>query len=380
LPQGAGRQAQWTRTWEGIVSAFDIESLLGEVSPETRCGEDISQNSEFFELETLVRPKPPGAVQTAEEAQTTEPNWMEIRRKAFGLLQRSRHLQVALYFSLALLTTEGLSGLRDGLYLIRGLLERFWDDLHPRLDPEDGNDPTERMNILLPLSLEPASQWDPVRFRSRLVRVPLCNSRRAGGFSLRDIQTALGEKTTADGVQKAPQMPIIQAAFRETTPEELQGTLGGACQAIEHLDGIRNVFRERTQDGTSPDLSGLRGDLEKIRRVLKEYAATGPATGKAVPDDITTDLVPERESTTMTGEIRSRSDALAAIERACRYFEGQEPSSPVPLLLRRAQRLASKTFLEIIKDVCPGAMDQVTAVSGAVSGESNSDGVDTGQT
>ena len=362
------------------MSAFDVESLLSEVSPEARCGEDASQDGEFFELEALVRPRPPGAVQTAEEAQMVEPNWMEIRRRALALLQRSRHLQVALYFSLALLATEGLSGLRDGLYLIRGLLERFWDDLYPRLDPQDDNDPTERMNILMPLSTEPVGQWDPVRFRSRLQRLPLCNSRRAGGFSLRDIQIALGEKMTPEGGRETPQMPIIQAAFRETAMEELQNTLRGAHQAIEHLDGIRNVFQERAQDGSSPELSELRGDLEKICRVLEPYARTGPATGGGAPADTVIGLAAEREPTTMTGEIRSRSDALAAIERACQYFERHEPSSPVPLLLRRAQRLAPKTFLEIIEDVCPGAIDQVAAVSGAAVGKPSSGEAGTGQT
>lgn len=362
------------------MSVFDIESLLGEVSPEARCGEDVSQDGEFFELEALVRPRPPGAVQTAEEAQTVEPNWMEIRRRAFGLLQRSRHLQVALYFSLALLTTEGLSGLRDGLYLIHGLLERFWDDLYPRLDPQDDNDPTERMNILMPLSTEPVGQWNPVRFRSRLLRVPLCNSRRAGGFSLRDIQIALGEKTTPDGGPQAPQTPIIEAAFRETAAEELQNTLHGARQAVEHLDGIREVFQKRAQDGASPELSGLRGDLEKICRVLEPYTGTAPAPDGGASSDTVVHPVTERETTTMTGEIRSRSDALAAIERACQYFERHEPSSPVPLLLRRAQRLAPKTFLEIIEDVCPGAIDQVTAVSGAAVGKSGGGEAGAGQT
>ena len=362
------------------MSAFDIESLLGEVSPEARCGEDISQDGEFFELEALVRPRPPGAVQTAEEAQMAEPNWMEIRRRAFGLLQRSRHLQVALYFSLALFTTEGLSGLRDGLYLIRGLLERFWDDLYPQLDPQDNNDPTERMNILMPLSTEPASQWDPVRFRSRVLRVSLCNSRRAGGFSLRDIQIALGEKPTPESGAEAPQMPIIQAAFRETAAEELQNTLRGARQAVEHLDGIRKVFQERAQDGASPELSGLRADLEKIRRVLEPYTGTGPAPDGGAPGNTGIDPATEREPTTMTGQIRSRNDALAAIERACQYFERHEPSSPVPLLLRRAQRLAPKTFLEIIADVCPGAIDQVTAVSGAAGGKPSGGEAGAGQT
>jgi type VI secretion system protein ImpA len=70
----------------------------------------------------------------------------------------------------------------------------------------------------------------------------------------------------------------------------------------------------------------------------------------------------------------SRHDALAAIERACRYFENHEPSSPVPLLLRRAQRLAPKTFLEIIADVCPNAIEQVTAVSGSTGNKSSEDG------
>jgi type VI secretion system protein ImpA len=362
--------------WEGIVSAFDIESLLSEVGPETRCGVDISQGSEFFELQALVRPRPPGVVQTAGEAQMVEPNWMEVRQKAFGLLQKSRHLRVALYFSLALLTTEGMSGLRDGLYLMRGLLERFWDDLHPRLDPEDKNDPTERINLLSPLSSEPADPWDPVRFRSRLLRLPLCNSRRTGRFSLRDIQAAAGEKTAADGGREMPQMPMIQAAFRDTAREELQNALHGARQAIEHLDGIRRVFQERTRDGSSPELSGLRGDLEKVCRVLEGYAGPGPAADAEAPAETAIDVPAQKEPSTMTGEIRSRSDALAAMERACRYFEGHEPSSPVPLLLRRAQRLASKTFLEIIADVCPGAMDQVTVVSGAA--PERSDGKETG--
>ena len=348
------------------MGAFDIESLLSEVSPEARCGPDISQESEFFELAAMVRPKPPGAVETDEEAQVVEPNWKEIRQRAFAVLQKSRHLEAALYFALALLGTEGMAGLRDGLYLIRGLLEHFWEDLHPQLDPEDDNDPTERMNILLPLSSEPMSEWDPVRFRSRVVRLPLCNSRRMGAFSLRDVQVARGEVTVPDADGSTPQMPIIQAAFRETPADELESTVLGVRQAVEHLEGIRKAFAERTADGSSPELSDIRGDLEKIGRVLGEYVGTDSTAGEVTAGEATDGAVAQTQPTSMTGtgEIRSRNDALAAIERACRYFERHEPSSPVPLLLRRAQRLAPKTFIEIIEDVCPGAIDQVTAVSG----------------
>jgi type VI secretion system protein ImpA len=349
---------------EGIVSAFDIESLLHEVKPDARCGDDLSHSGEFLELETLVQPKPPGAIQTAEPPALVEPNWMEVRQRAWTLLQKSRDLQVALYFSLALFTTEGIVGLRDGLYLIQELLERFWEDLHPRLDPEDDNDPTQRINILLPLSSEPPDPWDPVRFRSRLLRHPLCSSPGVGGFSLRDIQISRGEIAVVESGREAPKPAVIQAAFRGMPAEKLQNTLRAAREAKDCLDGICGVFQRQTRDGSGPELGGLGGDLERICRVLGDATGADPGAGHAGPAGVRSAST-EKEPVSTTGEIRSRDDALAAIERACRYFENQEPSSPVPLLLRRAQRLAPKTFLEIIADVCPSAIDQVTVVSGS---------------
>ncbi|MBN1508266.1 MAG: type VI secretion system protein TssA [Sedimentisphaerales bacterium] len=351
------------------MGTFDIESLLHEVTPGARCGDDISRGKEFLELEALVRPKPPGAVQTDEEVQVVEPNWTEVRQRAYTLLQRSRHLQVALYFSLALLATEGIGGLRDGLYLIRGLLERFWDDLHPRLDPEDDNDPTERISILMPLSREPLGKWDPVRFGSRLCRLPLCDSPRVGKFSLRDVEAAVGEKMTAEKDRQAPQLSVIEAAFRDTPVDEVHKTHEAARQAMEHLDGIRDVFQERARGGSGPDLSGLRGDIERICRVLTKYAGNDDASGEVTAPEAAVSVTTETGPIGAAVRIQSRNDALAAMERACQYFERHEPSSPIPLLLRRAQRLAAKTFLEIIEDVCPSGLDQVTAVGGRPEGD-----------
>jgi type VI secretion system protein ImpA len=71
-------------------------------------------------------------------------------------------------------------------------------------------------------------------------------------------------------------------------------------------------------------------------------------------------------------EIRSGEDAVVVLKKICDYFARNEPSSPVPLLLRRAQRLISKSFLEVIADVCPDAMKQVEMIGGVSSrGESS---------
>ncbi len=48
----------------------------------------------------------------------------------------------------------------------------------------------------------------------------------------------------------------------------------------------------------------------------------------------------------------------------CRYFELHEPSHPAPILLRRAQRLLSLDFYEIIRDLAPESLPKLDLLSG----------------
>ncbi|MEL6107641.1 MAG: hypothetical protein AAFU85_16505, partial [Planctomycetota bacterium] len=48
----------------------------------------------------------------------------------------------------------------------------------------------------------------------------------------------------------------------------------------------------------------------------------------------------------------------------CDFYEINEPSSPLPLLIRRAQRLASASFLDILRDVAPDGLIQAEALGG----------------
>lgn len=355
------------------MSDFDIESLLSEVSAEAPCGEDLSYDQSFLALEDMVRTKSPGGVVEGVEEAAEEPNWREVRQKSLELLQRSKDLRIAMYLTLALLKKEGIPGLRDGLSLLGALLERFWDHVYPQLDPEDNYDPLERMNILQSLSPTSVSQQDPMKFKQRLAEVPLCSSARMGRFSFRDIQLAKGEIAVSGEEQTPPDMSVIDAAFQDTTLDELVATSQAVAQAIEHAAGITSVFSERTSEGQAPDLSGFQTVLRNIQTCLQGHlekrggGPIGEGAGEAAAGPETTG------APAFTGEIRSPKEALLALERICQYFDRHEPSSPVPLLLRRAQRLISKSFLEVIKDFCPDAMGQVEMIGGIGSSESTSE-------
>ena len=64
------------------------------------------------------------------------------------------------------------------------------------------------------------------------------------------------------------------------------------------------------------------------------------------------------------GEIRSREDVLKLLQKICQYYDRNEPSSPVPLMLKRAARLAEMDFMQIINDLSPDAIPQIRTVTG----------------
>jgi type VI secretion system protein ImpA len=66
------------------------------------------------------------------------------------------------------------------------------------------------------------------------------------------------------------------------------------------------------------------------------------------------------------GEIRSREDAVRALDLVCGYLERAEPSNPAPLLIRRAQRLMNMTFVDIVKDLMPDSLSQLQRLAGDV--------------
>jgi type VI secretion system protein ImpA len=343
------------------MSKFDIESLFSEVSAESPCGEDISYDQDYLALERLLQPKGGGVL--GEEEAAEEPNWSEVADKGFELLRRSKDLRALMYFTVALLKLEGFAGLRDGLYLLRGLLERFWDNMYPQLDPEDNNDPLERMNILSALSPDSVSAQDPMKFKQRAMEVPLCDSRQMGRFSFRDVQVAKGAVTVPEEQRaQVPEISVIDAAFRDSEIEKLQSSFEAIGSAIEHASAAMEVFSERAYQSQSPDLSDFVTLLKNIRKYLQEHLGgeVGGAEGEAVASG-----VGGRGGVQVPGSIQSPQDAMKVLDKVCEYFERHEPSSPVPLLLRRAKKLISKNFLEIIENMCPGAMNEVETVSGA---------------
>ncbi len=340
-----------------------MESLLQPVSPEAPCGADLEYDSAFLELERSSQGKPEQQIGST-IVPAEEPDWKDVSNKALALLTKTKDLRIVSRLVRGLLHTEGLVGFGDGIAVLRGLVENFWDGIYPKLDPEDGNDPTFRVNILMGLCDGPA-------FIDRIRAIPIVTARSFGRFSLRDMAIASGELPPIPGVE-APTSSAIDGAFNECPVASLQGTLDTLQSTLQNLAAIEAFVGEKVGAASGPNFAKLADILRSAEKILvarlarRGVAAASPADGAEASTQEGDGVAgPSRGAgQAISGEINSREDVIRMLDKICSYYQRYEPSSPIPLLLQRSKRLVSATFLDIVRDLAPDGLTQVENLRG----------------
>ena len=340
---------------------INVDDLLKPVTEDKPCGEDFSYHPSFQNLENLARGKPETQFSPAEE-----PPWKEVQEAAAGVLGQSKHLGAAVLLTRALVKLGGLEGLRDGLAVVRGITEKYWADVYPKLDPDDNNDPTERLNILNSLSSP--------KFASQLGELVLCQSPAMGRITLQQVLNARDklEKPGASGTPAAagPDLNQIKAGFTDAGPEMIKTTLVLVESSTEQARGLENFLETTLGAGKGVNFELLNKLLGEMKHALEPYSAAAgngspPASVEAGPvSDGGAQTVSPKRAPAMSGAIQGRADVLRALELICAYYREHEPSSPVPLILQRAQRLVDKDFMAIVSDLTPDALSHLQVITG----------------
>jgi type VI secretion system protein ImpA len=343
------------------MATLDAGALLAEVSPELPCGEDVEYDPDFLELERVVSGKP--EVQLGDTVvEAVPPDWKQAHALALSLLGKSRDLRVAAYLARALLNRDGYIAFAEALALISGMLDQLWEHVYPRLDADDDNDPTARINAL-------TSLVDPFGMLADLRDAPLALSRAHGAVTLRDLEYVSGAVTPPSGVT-VPSLASIEAAIADAgdSAREVLTALESALQSTTHIE---TLVTERVGAARSIDLDALVRPLRQAASFLGERVASAHAQaddGTAAADGAMAGAVAAAAvPAAPPGEVSSRDDVIRAIDRICQYYERNEPSSPLPLLLLRARRLVDKSFMEILEDLAPDGLAQARTIGGTQS-------------
>ncbi len=286
-----------------------------------------------------------------------EPDWRDVTAKAEAVLAKSHDLRAAGVLALARTRQQGFEGLAPVIGYVRGCLEQFWDSCHPQLDADDDDDPTMRINAVLTLT-DTGGLMRAVRL------APLTDSATFGRLTLRDLAVADGEMDQPADMARKPDAASVNAAFKDTRKEVLRARSEALRAIAADLAAIDRVFDDRTP-GRGPDLAPLARLIRKAH--LRTAAALGdeaPADPGAGPADSAGAAPAAAGAAVASGPVTSPAQVRAALEELIRYYETYEPSSPLPMLLRRAHRLVGADFLTILKDLAPDSVDDLRKLGG----------------
>jgi type VI secretion system protein ImpA len=325
------------------------------ISEELPSGENLEYEADYQEMMRLSLPQPRRDAPPSKENKPPPedpPNWNSVEKLALGLLENTRDCRVLVYLALASLHNRGIGKFHECLELLNVFVGEFWDSLHPQLDEED-KDSTMRMNAIE--TLNEIELIKPALAETKLVEV-----QGLGKFGVRDVDLAEG-KDSPRGDEEAQDPGVIREAFLRSDPEKLQATLDATVGSIDLLKKIDTTWTESSGGEQGPVFDLAEKSLKRVLSVLREYMPSEESPADEEDAD-SPDGVPAASA--VTGAIRSRSDVVRVLDHICDYYSRHEPSSPIPLLLRRAQRLVEKSFMEILEDMVPDSVNQAKIVSG----------------
>ena len=338
----------------------DAAVLCEPLSPEAPCGADLEESQllasfdafRIFGRDTLLSP---------------EIDWTEIRQRSLDALGQSRDLRVLVHLAAATLRLEGIGPFCAVLAVADRWMTEHWELVFPRV----AEDALLRKNALSCLA-------DPMAIVAHFRRAVMVTQRQFGSVTLRDIELATGQPDSMDEQQGAPDPRRIEAAFAATPGEELEALVAVLSGGTNSLDNIVANMQQRAGPQYAPDFAALAKSLMRMRKVLAEHLATRVRTnstsrdtyvhapGSPVAEDpmSVTEASTDAYTGTDAGEIKSRQEAIRAIDAAVLFFRKYEPSSPVPILLERARRLVSKGFMEVLADIAPDGLPQARIIGG----------------
>jgi type VI secretion system protein ImpA len=359
------------------------EELLQPIPGDNPCGANLYYSPLFDKIKEARRQDSSGPMGAWEREVKTSDPLLVIKLCEEALTAQTKDLWLGVWLTEALIARDKFRGLRDGLELLRGLAETFWDNLYPEL--EDGEAemraaPMEWLgNYLEPdKGSSPALAVQFIGLNHQGMHYAQYKEAQALGYEdavkTNEVRRKAREAALKEG-KLAPE--AFDKALLETPKEyvrTLDTDLKGSLQALQSL----NELCESKFGNAAPGFTKLKRALDEVQitvhvLLLKKLeqdpdpvAAPQPAEPSAegvngeaavamVPADRIGELKidPDYLDQLISAELHSRDDAVMRVAAVARYLRQREPASPVPYLLLRAFRWGE------LRDAADGELAQL---------------------
>ena len=320
---------------------------LQPLSEQAPCGPSLEYDPDYAMLVSRLQPR--GDVQYGDFIDASQtPDWSDIERLCRGLLGRTRDINVLVWLCRARVRSASALGLAQGLEILADVLERWPQDVHPQAHIDGEPDPAVRANALAALC-----DLEGLLGDVREIAV----SANAVRLLVRDVERAFSVTRGGDTAEAV--------AVRQQLDDLWLRARGDSGAAIR-LHGQAACSAQRIQRWCTQQLEGDAPDLLPLLRVLRPYEAQADPLAKPAQHDAGALATPLPSTAhdppgSFAGQTswpvgddpaQMRASVLQNMRAARQWFEAHEPSSPVAVLLKQAERMVGQRF-SMVADVIP---------------------------
>lgn len=335
------------------------EHWLEPITESAPCGPNLEYDNEYVTL--LARMAPQADVQYGSFTEKPAlPDWNDIERECRRLLLRSKDLTVLIWLMRCRTRLGGATGMHEALEMLARTLARYPEAIHPQLIVEGEHDPAMRANAL-------AALCDPEGFLSDLREIVVC-PHTASRLTVRDVERAFAVPRLADALP-------LDAVRRQLHDLQTQGD--STVLALANASALLRQIDQRGRDSLGAEAPNIQVILRLIDLFEVESAdaptgtppaattkteETRPTEAAVISSSTRADELPQRSrphhtalatDSGHTTPIERREQVRESLRAAREWLELCEPSSPVALLLKQADRLLGKRFAEVVQAIPP---------------------------
>ena len=341
----------------------DWEELLAPIAPECPSGESLRYEGTYDRIQEARRADDPDVPQGIWKTALQKADWPAVEAMCLeALAYRSKDLHLAVWLLEAWFHLHGLSGVQQGMTLLRELCARFWDTLYP---PLEGDDVEFRLAPFTWLNEKLALSFKQLPMTAPPADVPV--------YTWADWESALHLDYVASKDQAARHEleavgKVTPARFRQSvllSPRAFYTEFAVALQQVLAATAACEELLQGYLGKHAPSFWQCTALFETMQRfvdsILAEYddalkAETSPV-GSGQHDG------PGQNGTSAValvsgGPIRSRAEAYQRLQEAADYLLRTEPHSPTPYLVQRAVSWGHMTLVELLQELVGNEQDR----------------------
>lgn len=367
---------------------IDIDALAAAISEDQPTGSDIredrSPTSDYYTIKDArnsARAAERAAMFDESDADLLAP-WRDVAKSAEKILSgQSKDLEVASWYTEALIRLHGFAGLRDGFELIDRLVSDHWENLYPEPD-EDGLE--TKVAPLTGLNGDGGDGTLMMPVRS----AEITPEGDYGAFSFFQYQQARDADRIADDDAKKARLEVLGYSLSEV--EQCVNVAGGewAQNLVETLEStiacyksINETLRKSCGSDAPPstNISTLLDEVLRTTRFVYKTQLEALQAADAEVDEGDSGEAPAEGAVAASGgapaaagvrapsgPVSSREDALKLLEAAAKYFRTYEPHTPLAPGLERLIGWGRMTVSELMIELLPD--DQSRAIYSQLTG------------